>query len=212
MSQGPAPDGPGAGASCERHAEATPSSRRAQRAQSHRVGETTREHVIDSSLPAAPFGVLRSPLGLGYQVLAVILAGWIFGAGYTLSPLIQDYSDASVTLTPIVPLALGIGAPIGVFIAVCSFGAAKLWTLIAHRIAFGFGFGFDVVRRVGYAGAAIVGTAPLFYIIVSGESGALGLLLHNVAIPILAFVSAFVAYPWFEKKAHRRRSTARRSS
>ena len=170
--------------------------------------ETTREHVIDSSLPAAPFRVLRSPLGLGYQVLAVILAGWIFGAGYTLSPLIQDYSNAIGTLAPVVPLALGIGAPIGVFIAACSFGAAKLWMLIAHRIA----LDFDTVRRVCYAGVAVVGTAPLFYIIVSGESGALGLLLHNVAIPILAFVSAFVAYPWFEKKAHRRRSTARRSS
>ena len=78
-------------------------------------------------------------------MLAVILAGWILGAGSTLRPPIQDHSDAVGSLTPLVPLALG-------------------------------------------------------------------LLLHNIVIPILAFVSAFVASPWFEKKARRRRSTARRAS
>lgn len=165
----------------------------------------TRELVIDSSLPAAPTTLPRSPIGMGYQVLAVILAGWVFGAGYALSPLVQDYSDAAATLPGVVPLALGIGAPIGVFIATCSFGAGKLWMLIAPRTP----IGDDFLRRIIYGAAAVAGTAPLFYIIVSGEEGALGLLAQNVPIPVLAFVSAFVAFPRFEKSARRRRATAR---
>ena len=67
------------------------------------------------------------------------------------------------------------------------------------------------------AGAAVAGTAPLSVIIVSGESGtgesrALDLLLSHAVIPVLDFVPAFIANPWLEKSAQRRRASELRSS